>query len=184
MGSNPVWRASGHDRACRRSGASLDTARLESPRAVEGSDAINPQRWENGGSQREPPWLMDSGIPWRRVILMSPHQATDSRTDRDERGSQRDPIFVAPLFGRYSGRQVMVARHTRAYVECTQSVRRTYAERTQAYAVRSIDSHDFFDCLFVAGFSEDFTLVKVPPLRVLARPEQPVPLPRWGSPSC
>ena len=37
-------------------------------------------------------------------------------------------------------------------------VRETYAERTWAYAVRSIDSHDFSDGLFLAGFSEALTV--------------------------
>ena len=83
---------------------------------------------------------------------MSPHQAADSRTDRDE-GVQRETHFLwLPLFDRYSRRQVTAASgsyagHTQAYVDRTRSVCRTYA-------VHGIDSHDFFDGLFLAVFSE------------------------------
>ena len=84
--------------------------------------------------------------------FMSPHQAADSRTDRDE-GVQRETHFLwLPLFDRYSRRQVTAASgsyagHTQAYVDRTRSVCRTYA-------VHGIDSHGFFDGLFLAVFSE------------------------------
>ena len=85
-----------------------------------------------------------------------PHVSTpgNRQPDRSRREgvSERPPFLWLPFFGRYSCRQVMVARHTRAYVECTQRVRGTCAERTQAYAVRSIDSHDFFGLSFRCGF--------------------------------
>ena len=83
-----------------------------------------------------------------------PHVSTTGgrQPDRSRQGGLREtPKFCAsPFLGRYSGRQVMVSRHTRAYVERTQDVHRSYAERTQAYAVRGIDPHVFLDCLFVA----------------------------------
>ena len=116
-----------------------------------------------------------------------PHVSTtaaDNRTDRDKGVSERPPFCASPFLGRYSGRQGMVSRHTRAYVECTQDVRRTYAERTQAYAVRGIDPHVFLDCLFVAGFSEDLVFVNFPPLRVLALLVLHVPPSRWVGLSC
>ena len=59
--------------------------------SVKGSDGINPPRRENGGSQREPPWLMDSGIPWNhreryytsRWIVEFSCVARDKTLDRD-----------------------------------------------------------------------------------------------------
>ena len=122
---------------------------------MKGSDAINPPRWENGRSQREPPWLMDSGIPWRRVILMSPHQATDSGTGPDDWVSVRPTIFVAPLFDSCSG---YGSKGDRMQGICrrTWSVRETYAERTQDERTqhRLARFLDVLDGLFLAGFLE------------------------------
>ena len=88
---------------------------------------------------------------------MSPRQAADSRTDRDEGGFRERPIFVAPSFRQvfqasgysskwivcraYAGVRGAYAGRTQAYGERTQSVCRTYA-------VHGIDSHVRFSLRF------------------------------------
>ena len=98
---------------------------------------------------------MDSGIPWRRVILMSPHQATDSGTGPDDWVSVRPTIFVAPLFDSCSG---CGSKGDRMQGICmrTWSVRETYAERTQDERTqhRLARFLDVLDGLFLAGFLE------------------------------
>ena len=183
-------RALGHQRAGRRSGASLDTTRpgpfLDTYHRnvalghVKGSDAINPQGWEKGSLSETPPWLMDSGIPWRRVILKSPHQATDSRTDRDEGDSERLPFCGSPYL---TGIQVATARGSYAgqyaekYVERTGIVRRS-VRSTRLRLGRFL--RRFFSCGFLAGFDRLFEDFFVSSCSRIVRESPPV-LTGWHS---
>ena len=122
-----------------------------------------------------------------RVIVMSPHQAADSRTDRDEEVSERDPFLWLPFFDRYSRREVTAASgsyagHTRAYVERTrdvrrrtENVRRRMGNVRRAYAGRTQHTASTRTCGFLGGFGRLFEDFLVSSDSRIVRESPPVP---------
>ena len=115
-----------------------------------------------------------------RVIVMSPHQAADSRTDRDEGGFRERPIFVAPSF-----RQVFQASgYSSKWIVCRAyaGVRGAYAgrtqahgERTQTYAGRTQYTASTRTCGFLGGFGRLFEHFLVSSDSRIVRESPPVP---------
>ena len=101
-GSNPVWRATGHNEPfdgrvhtwTRHVSDQLSASehRQDMFTVCESIGLDQPiEVGEGAVSERLPSF--DGFTLWRHVTLMSPQQAVDSRTDRDERGLSETPIL-------------------------------------------------------------------------------------------
>ena len=165
-----------------------------------------------GSLSENAPWLIDSGIPWRRVILMSPQYSGCTQPDRSKRkGSQRDCNFVDPLWYSGYGSKGIVCK---SYA----GIQGWYAERTQDVRSTRLRLGRFLRTVFFLRFSRRFwpslrgvssfsqilglsesrrqspgwhnldgnlaISWRVPPLRVRLVRNSLVPPPRRGSPSC
>ena len=206
VGSNPVWRASGHNRACRRSGASLDTTRLES--VLKGRQTTQCQRaqarhdhrnvcgrigrdqttemGEWGVSERTP---MVDGF---RYPLATRHPHVTTPGNRQPVGSRRGGLretsilWLPFLTGiQFTAARGSYASHTQAYVERTRNVRRAYVgvRSTQHQLERFLGRS--FHCGFLGNFGRLFGSFLVSSDSRIVRESPPVPrLPHPGWKAC